>query len=149
MEARIAVIRKLYQHTQKRLPGLTHDERTLCTDPEQHWTCSAFQAWLDEGRIVKLAYGGGEEGFWSSTELFLDDRGEIYFAFGVLEDGREDPSKLDESRTYLQDGVVIRQLCRSGTSEDIQDIPQEPCPEPNPEIWRSELERYRTDSGNR
>lgn len=150
-ERDIASIRKRYYALQKRLSSLEHVQKKLCTNPEEHWTCTDFQAWIENDRIVKLEYGGGEEGFWGSTELFLDARGEPYFLFHRGENGREEPSEIDETRTYLKDGTIIRNLCRSGTSDDIDAKPQTPCAAGKHGIdyEKGELERFRKASGYR
>jgi len=148
-ERDIAAIRKRYYGLQERLPSLEHIERKLCSDPEKHWTCTDFEAWIENDRIAKLVYGGGEEGYWTSTELFLDSRGDIVFVFVRSENGRQDPSEIDESRTYVKDDRIIRRICRSGTSDDIDTQPQNPCPAGASGIQgdQEELDRFREATG--
>ena len=151
IERDIAAIRKRYYAVQNGPTNYIEDERDLCENPEQHWTCTRFKAWLDDDRIVKLEYGGGEEGFWTSTELYLDSRGEIYFIFIRGENGRQDPSEIDETRIYVKAGKVLRDICRSGTSDDIDSKPQAPCHGGSSGIqyYVEQLDRYREASGYR
>lgn len=151
IERDIAAIRKRYYAVQNGSTNYVEDERELCENPDQHWTCTKFKAWLDDDRIVKLEYGGGEEGYWTSTELFLDPRGKVYFVFVRSENGRQDPSEIDETRTYVKSGNIIRNICRSGTSEDIDTKPQTPCDAGRFGIkfQVEQLDRYREASGYR
>jgi hypothetical protein len=151
IERDIASIRKRYYAVQNGATNYIEDERDLCENPDQHWTCTKFKAWLDGDRIVKLEYGGGEEGYWSSTELYLDPRGKVYFIFARSENGRQDPSEIDETRTYVKGGEIIRNICRSGTSDDIESKPQTPCDAGRFGIrfQVEQLDRYREASGYR
>lgn len=123
----IKAIRNNYYAIQNNLDSYTMDKRTICESPDKYWTCTNFTVYLDNGKIVKLVTDAGEEGCWGITEYFYKNE-KLFFVFSENGNERDEPVKIDELRIYVDNGVIVQALCRSGTAETIAQMENRSCP---------------------
>ncbi len=79
-------------------------------DGFQYHVYIEWDAYYNDGKIVKLTEESGEEGYWTKINYYYDKDENLFFIF---EQSEFDGELESEARIYISDGVIIDALQRA------------------------------------
>jgi cytochrome oxidase assembly protein ShyY1 len=108
-EELIKSIRSEYQKINSNIDTYTQKE-AYYTEEEAYWMNVQYTGYLDnKNQLVLLKFSVGEEGYWSSYEMYFKDENIIFI---YNESGEPDESERQD-RIYFHNRRIIRALMKS------------------------------------
>ncbi len=121
-EDKIKYIKDEFSKIEKNLSSYKHKtaayEGGRGEEGAEYWVSIKWEAYYNNGKLVKLIEASGEEGYFGTTSYFYDENEDFFFAFNHLE---YDGDPIEEVRVYIREGVVIDALKKTATGNDDPD----------------------------